>query len=126
MAEVNCSSCGATIPRDSDPKSWGAWCIPCQKRIKLETPWYEPGMTLTETEQAEAKWKLTHGAFPSVKLEPCPFCGAGQGEHGVHFCVATGRAPYIIECIRCRGRTGGSQSFEQAALQWNLRPLVKV
>lgn len=121
----HCSACGSRHLSGS-PHPWGGWCRPCEDRIKREQPWFSPGMSTDEQVQAKARWDLQHGGFPSVRLESCPFCGAGQGETGVHFCVATQKAPYIVECICCRGRTGGSHSFEEAALLWNLRPIVMV
>ncbi len=74
-----------------------------------------------ERVQVQAQRKLKYEK-PQIELSPCPFCGSDQGTAGVHLCVAFSSAPYIVECIACRGRTGGSQSFEEAAIIWNMRP----
>jgi hypothetical protein len=118
----HCSACGSIQLSDS-PRPWGDWCLPCEEKMKLEEPWYVPGMSHQETVQAKAEWELKNKK-PKIQLSECPFCGRDQGTSGVHLCVGLGSAPYIVECIGCRGRTGGSQSFEEAAAQWNLRAVA--
>lgn len=96
MAGSNCSACGAKIPPYKDPNSWDVWCDPCQTRIKLEQPWYVPGMGWQDRAKAQAQWELEHGKKPVVELLDCPFCGAEQAFSGPYFCVAVGPAPYIV------------------------------
>ena len=114
-----CSACGRKEPRAIQP--FDRWCVPCANRIKLEEPWYVPGMSQSEMPRAQAIFELEHGKKPAITLLDCPFCGAEQAEMGPHLCVADGIAPYIVECMRCRGRSGGSHSFEEAAQWWNTR-----
>jgi hypothetical protein len=71
--------------------------------------------------KAKALWELEHGTKPAITLLDCPFCGAEQTSTGPRLDVADGIAPYIVECMRCRGRSGGCHSFEEAAQRWNER-----
>lgn len=125
MAGINCSACGKPIPAAPYP-SWGEWCVPCQNRIKLETPWYVPGMKQSDMAQAEAKWKLDHGVKPILELKACPFCGMEQGDYdrpvrGSGPRLSTfPRGPYIIEC-GCGAMGSPSPTHELAAQMWNNR-----
>lgn len=124
MSRVNRSSCGAHIPFAEYP-SWGEWCVPCQTRIKLETPWYVPGMKMEDMAQAEANWKLEHGSKPLLELNSCPFCGGEQGDLNSQIVtgprISTGkRGPYLIEC-RCGAMGSPSPTPELAAQMWNRR-----
>jgi hypothetical protein len=109
----NCCACGRKI-QDTPIDTWGQWCVPCQTRIKLETPWYSPGMRQAEQMKAEADWKLKHGPKPIIGVAKCPFCG-GDAK------LATAElGPYLIEC-RCGATGARSNTPEGAALMWNGR-----
>ena len=125
MLGVRCAACGTAIPSASYP-SWDEWCVPCQQRIKLEAPWYVPGMKMMDMAQAEANWKMEHGVKPLLQLSPCPFCGSEQADYDRP--PSTGprlstfqRGPYVIECNSCLVMGSPSVTPEMAAQAWNRR-----
>ena len=120
-----CNACGSRAMYGTSPEPWGDWCKPCEDRMRIEEPWWNPSQTMDERLKAKADWELKNGTAPVIALKPCPFCSADQGESGPHFCTARSTAPYIVECMRCRCRTGGSDSFRAAAERWNERRLTR-
>ena len=118
-----CPACGEPA-KAAGLTLWDAWCVPCQTRIKFETPWWAPGLNSEQLREAEDKWKLEHREGPTLELKGCPFCGREQREGAdswkgptLHTVKGGG---YAIKCT-CGATGPHGWSLELAVKDWNRR-----